>query len=140
MKYDNFISYRRKYGGYIAKLIFDALKRRGERTFFDVHSMRQGEYPAQIRKAISQSEYVIVILTPGCLEECVEDQEDWMRYEIAYALNQKKKIVTVMADEFKFPKELPEDIEDIPRIQGIELDIKKVTLDPEFEELKNYLE
>lgn len=45
-----------------------------------------------------------------------------------------------MADEFKFPKELPEDIEDIPRIQGIELDIKKVTLDPEFEELKNYLE
>lgn len=140
MKYDNFISYRRKYGGYIAKLIFDALKRRGERTFFDVHSMRQGEYPAQIRKAISQSEYVIVILTPGCLEECVEDQEDWMRYEIAYALNQKKKIVTVMADEFKFPKELPEDIENIPRIQGIELDIKKVTLDPEFEELKNYLE
>lgn len=140
MKYDNFISYRRKYGGYIAKLIFDALERIGERTFFDVHSMRQGEYPAQIREAINQSKYVIVILTPGCLEECVEDREDWMRCEIAYALKQNKKIVTVMADEFQFPKELPEDIEDISCIQGIKLDIEKVMRDQEFEELKNYLE
>ena len=140
IKYDNFISYRRKYGGYIAKLIYDALERSRERTFFDVNSMRQGEYPAQIREAISQSEYVIVILTPGCLEECEEEHEDWMRYEIAYALKQKKKIVTVMADEFQFPKKLPDDIKEVSHMQGVELDIKKVMLDPEFEELKNYLE
>lgn len=140
IKYDNFISYRRKYGGYIAKLLFDALKRSGERTFFDVHSMRQGEYPEQIREAISQSAYVIVILTPGCMEEWEDNQEDWMRYEIAYALEKKKKIVTVMADEFQFPKELPDDIKNISHMQGVELDIKKVMLDPEFEELKNYLE
>lgn len=139
-EYDNFISYRRKYGGYIAKLIFDALNRRGDRTFFDVHSMRQGEYPVQIRNAICQSEYVIVILTPGSLDECMEDQSDWMRYEIAYALENEKKIVTVMVDGFRFPEMLPEDIEAISYVQGVELDIKKVMLDPDFEELKKYLE
>ena len=138
--YDNFISYRRKYGGYIAKLIFDALNKRGDRTFFDVHSMRQGEYPEQIREAICGSEYVIVILTPGSLDGCVKEQADWMRYEIAYALKKGKKIVTVMADEFQFPEEMPEDIEAISRVQGVEIDIKKVMLDPEFEELKKYLE
>ena len=140
MKYDNFISYRRKYGGYIGKLIFDALERRGDRTFFDVHSMQRGEYPAQIREAIDQSEYVIVVLTPGCLDGCVKEQEDWMRYEISYALEKEKKIVTVMADEFQFPEELPKDIEAISHVQGVELDIKKISLDPEFEELKKYLE
>ena len=63
-----------------------------------------------------------------------------MRYEIAYALKKGKKIVTVMADEFQFPEEMPEDIEAISRVQGVEIDIKKVMLDPEFEELKKYLE
>ncbi len=33
-----------------------------------------------------------------------------------------------------------EDIEAISRVQGVEIDIKKVMLDPEFEELKKYLE
>ena len=94
----------------------------------------------QIRNAICQSEYVIVILTPGSLDECMEDQSDWMRYEIAYALENEKKIVTVMVDGFRFPEMLPEDIEAISYVQGVELDIKKVMLDPDFEELKKYLE
>lgn len=123
-KYDIFISYRRIYGGYIAQHIFTELRRRGYNPFFDLNSMRLGDFDEQIERRLSQSKVVIAVLTPGSLERCIADEEDWVYKELCYALEYNKKIITVRVDDFKCPEDLPEKLKKIDVKHGISMKIE----------------
>ena len=117
-KYQIFISYRREGGADLAGRIADQLKISGYKVFFDVETMRSGNFNTQLFKAIDQCSDVVVVLPPHALDRC-RNKNDWVRQEIAYALKKGKNIVPIMMRGFKFPFFMPKDISDIKIMQGI---------------------
>lgn len=122
MSYDIFISYRRKGGDVTAKHLYDLLTRDGYSVSFDVDTLRSGDFDVELLKRIDECTDFIVILNEGVFDRMLttEKQEDWLRNELAYALKKKKNIIPIMLAGFsEFPKNLPEDVVDISRKNGI---------------------
>ena len=119
MKYDVFISYRRDGGEYTAKIIHDKLTELGYHVFFDVESLRSGQFNLKLLNIIEECTDFISVLSPNSLERC-ENENDWVRLEIAHALKKEKNVVPVLLRGFQFPNELPEDIDKIRHQSGIE--------------------
>lgn len=149
--YDVFISYRREGADGTARLIYDWLKDDGYRVAFDLESLRNGEWDDQILEIIRKCKDVVVVLNPGALDRCVKwakenpesveiDENDWMRREIACALENRKNVIPIMLRDFNFPpsKTIPNDIRAISRQQAIEARTMK-RLDGTIKELEGYL-
>lgn len=95
MAYDIFISYRRKGAGAgVAGELQAKLENLGYKVFLDVDEIGSGQFPEQIERAISECKDFILVLSPGTLDRCVEE-EDWVRREILQAQNQNKNIIGV---------------------------------------------
>lgn len=122
--YEVFISYRRKYGAYVARLVYNELRNKGKNVFYDIKTMKSGRFDKQIRKAIQKSEYVIVVLTPGCLDK--RKEEDWMRKELEFALENDKQIINLLVDGFEFPEELPENLKEVTKRHGIHINAEYI--------------
>ena len=118
-KYQIFISYRRDGGESLARLLEYKLTDRGFRVFFDVESLRSGDFNKALFEKIAECTDVLVVLPPHGLDRCA-DPNDWVRLEIARALELKKNVIPVMMRNFEFPKTLPEDIDAIQHMNGIE--------------------
>lgn len=136
MAYQIFVSYRRDGGEALACLISERLKQQGFETFYDVESLRSGKFNEAIFSVINDCEDVIVVLPPNGLDRC-KNEEDWVRKEIAYALQTNKNIVPVMMRNFDFPEELPEDIDELRNFQGISANMEY--FDAAFEKLLSML-
>jgi len=119
MKYDVFISYRREGGEYTAKIIHDRLTELGYHVFFDVESLRSGQFNLKLFNIIEECTDFISVLSPNSLDRC-ESENDWVRLEIAHALKKGKNVVPVLLRGFQFPEELPEDIDKIRHQSGLE--------------------
>lgn len=108
---DVFISYRRKGGFYPARLLYTLLEIEHRNPFLDLERLKAGRFDEHIYEILEKCDAVLIILTEGCLDRCV-DEEDWMRKEIIKALEVKKsrniKIIPVVIDDFEIPKELPD--------------------------------
>jgi hypothetical protein len=113
-----FISYRRDGGDITAKLICEALKNRGYDTFYDYDALKGGVFDAQIRQEIINCSDMILVLPQNALDRCVND-DDWVRQEVALALENRKNIVPVMLRGFEFPEVLPEDIDKVRYYNGV---------------------
>ena len=61
-KYDIFISYRRTGGFESANLIAEKLRGMGYSVFFDVESLRSGEFNKQLYNVIEQCKDFVVVL------------------------------------------------------------------------------
>lgn len=118
-KYDIFISYRRDGGEYTAKILRDRLEELGYNVFFDVESLRSGDFNTKLYSVIDQCKDFLLILSPNALDRCV-NQDDWVRREIEYALQQEKNIIPVMLRGFSFPDVLPEPLALIRYKNGLE--------------------
>lgn len=116
-KFQIFISYRRDGGDALAGRIGDRLKMHGYDVFHDVESMLSGPFNEQIYYAIESAQAVLVILSKGALDRCIND-DDWVRREIAYAISNNKKIIPVFTNGFSFPDILPKDIDKIRYFEG----------------------
>lgn len=116
--YQIFVSYRRDGGDALAGRLADRLKAMGYSVFYDVESMRSGTFNTQILQAISQCSDFLLVLPPRALDRC-SDPNDWVRREVAYALQCNKNIIPVMMRGFEFPEYLPEDIAKLRSIEGI---------------------
>ncbi len=150
-----FISYRRVGGEDMAGRIADRLSSLGYNVFYDVESMRAGKFNLQIYSAIDSCSDVLVILPPNALDRC-SDPEDWVRIEIAYAIQKKKNIIPILMRGFSFPDELPENISALKVYEGIKvpdgffdammtrllslLDCKNTLKKVDSEEIGNYTE
>ena len=111
-KYDIFISYRRDGGAETAKHLRDILTAKGYSVFFDTDSLRNGAFNQELINVIRNCKDFILILSPNALDRCVNDG-DWVRQEIACALESDKNIVPVMHKNFRFPEKLPDDIDNV---------------------------
>ncbi|MCR5521674.1 MAG: toll/interleukin-1 receptor domain-containing protein [Lachnospiraceae bacterium] len=121
--YDIFISYRRENGASTAKHLRDILTSKGYRVFFDTDSLRSGDFNRELLDVIKGCTDFIIILSPNALDRCVNEQ-DWVRQELACALDHGKNIVPVMSDKFVFPETLPKDVDAIRWKNGIAVNIE----------------
>ncbi|MCR5094509.1 MAG: TIR domain-containing protein [Lachnospiraceae bacterium] len=118
-KYDIFISYRRQGGDNAAKSIRDALDHRGYRVFFDVESLRSGNFNTKLFDVIDECSDFLLILSPGGMDRCA-NEDDWVRQEIEHALEKGKNIIPIMLRGFEFPPELPPSLEPVRFRNGLE--------------------
>ena len=110
MAYDIFISYRRKGAGAgVAGELQAKLENLGHKVFLDVDEIGSGQFPVQIEQAIESCNDFLLVLSPGTLDRCVEE-DDWVRREIVNAQNLNKNIIGVGLPGFKMPE--PEDLPD----------------------------
>ena len=119
MQYDIFISYRRDGGEYTAKILRDQLEQMGYRVFFDVESLRSGDFNTKLYSVIDECKDFLLVLSPKALDRCV-NQDDWVRCEIEHALQKEKNIIPVMLRGFSFPQTLPDSIEPLRYKNGLE--------------------
>lgn len=118
MKHDVFISYRRDGGEYTAKILRDRLDELGYAVFFDVESLRSGDFNTKLYSVIEECKDFILVLSPGALDRC-RNEDDWVRREVEYALERGKNIVPVMLRGFEFPEVLPSSMEQLRFKNGI---------------------
>lgn len=118
LQYDVFISYRRDGGEFLAHNLYERLNSRGFSVFQDVESLRSGNFNTALYDVIEHCTDVIVLLPAHGLDRCVSD-EDWVRKEIAYALERDKNIVPIFMPGFEWPEALPPDICPLRNINGL---------------------
>ena len=123
LPYQIFISYRRDGGAETAKHLRDVLTERGYRVFFDTDSLRSGDFNRRLIDVIDACEDFIVILTPGSLDRCA-NENDWVRIELSRALSKGKNVVPVMSQDFRFPETLPEDIDALRWKNGVAVNVE----------------
>ena len=122
-----FISYRREEGGILAMALYQQLTEHRLDAFFDVESIRAGQFDTIILNQIAARPYFLLVLTPGTLERA-GDPGDWVRREIEQALMTRRVIVLVHTPNFDFgdlERFLPGDLgQQVGRFNGQELPLK----------------
>ena len=113
-KYDIFISYRRECSEVFATLLKYVLEREGYIVFLDSTELTDGKFDKRIMDAIDSSSVFLFILAPHSLDKCVDDNEDWVRKEIEYAVSKEKHIVPVNPDKAfsEFPCGTPDKLKE----------------------------
>ena len=115
-----FISYRRKHGDAVAFLLHEKLTNLGYKAFYDVDSINNGRFDEKIFEIMDSCDNVIVVLSPNALDRCI-NEEDWLRKEIAYAIENKKNIIPLVMDGFEWPSSLPDDIDSLRYYNAVTL-------------------
>lgn len=118
MAYQIFISYRRNGGEALAYLLNEKLTNIGYSVFYDIESLASGKFNDKLFEVIDSCEDVIVVLPPNGLDRC-SDENDWVRLEVAYALEKKKNLIPVMMNGFFWPEHMPENIADLKNYNGL---------------------
>ena len=115
-----FISYRREGGELFARSITEHFLRKYKMIdmFYDVESMRTGDFNRQIFREIKKRDCMILLLPKNALDRCV-NPDDWVRLEIACALQCGKPIIPMEMEGFEWPQELPADINAVRYKQGM---------------------
>lgn len=110
-KYDIFLSYRRSEGKDIARMMKESLERKGYRVFLDMDELQDGVFDKRILDAIKQAPVYMILMTTHCFDRC-QNESDWVRQEIEYALISKKTIIPINPDKqfAGFDKNCPEHI------------------------------
>ncbi len=127
MKYDIFISYRRKGGYETAKHLYDLLTMDGYTVSFDIDTLRNGDFDTALLQRIDECTDFILILNKGAFDRTLDPgfnpKNDWLRNELAYALKRNKNVIPVMLEGFDgFPEDLPDDICKVVRKNGPKYD------------------
>jgi TIR domain len=118
--YDVFISYRRKHASELAQLIRRELEDRRLHVFLDVRELGAGRFDEQLLRRIARATDFVVVLTPGCLDEC-QRPGDWLAKEIGHAFDTGRNVVPVAVGGFECPpaQQLPPELVELPRQQWV---------------------
>ncbi len=118
MNYQVFVSYRRMGGEALAYLVYEKLSNLGYKVFYDIESLSSGKFNTKLYEVIDLCKDVIVILPPGGLDRCADD-EDWLRYEISYAIEKGKNLIPVFMNGFQWPENMPDNIIELKNYNGV---------------------
>lgn len=124
-KYDVFISYHRKSGAGFARMLQQALARKGYRCFLDVDAVQDGEFQEKILCALRLASNFLFVLTDGALER-ISDPNDHIRIELEEAIRLRRKIVVAAPRGCRggfCNVKLPESLAELSRIQVTLLDV-----------------
>lgn len=127
MANDIFISYRRDGGHKTAKHLYDLLIRDGYTVSFDIDTLRSGDFDTELLRHIDECTDFILILNKTAFDRSLDPncdrKRDWVRNELAYALEKNKNVIPIMINGFtEFPDNLPEDIAAVARKNGPKYD------------------
>ena len=124
-----FISYRRSDTQHLAGRIADRLRDDKDITevFLDVDGILPGEdFAAKIEMAIAECSVCLILIGPNWLgRESVRfrilDEHDFIRLETGAALTSGRKVIPVLVENTSMPlaDDLPEDLKQLPRLNGI---------------------
>lgn len=122
MKYDVFISYRRKGGSNMAEQLKMVLRHRHyaeKRIFMDTYSLRAGNYVEDLEQAIKESMNVVVVVTKGCFDG-LSEKSNWVK-EITTALKLGKNVVPIYYDGITEvnPEDLPYCLKEFPQTNAV---------------------
>lgn len=125
MNYDIFISYRREGGYDTAQHLYNLLTRDHYHVSFDIDTLRNGDFDKSLLNRIDQCKDFILIVDQHAfdrtLDPTFDPNKDWMRQELAYALEKGKNIIPVFLAGVKgFPDNLPDDIKAVEKKNGPE--------------------
>ncbi len=128
-KYDIFISYRRENGEDKARILNQYLNAVGYKVFFDHESGMTGEFETEILAAVEIAPVFLILLTPNCLDRCI-NEDDWVRREVERAYRFKKEIIPIRPnyDNSMFnglPQDTPEYITRLSKLEFAEIDFHK---------------
>ena len=132
--YEVFISYRRKTGSLLARMLYYALKSWGVNAFFDYNSIRSGMFNEAIYDAIEKADCFILLLTPDALTPCADNENDWVRKEIEYAIANNKLIIPVMPSNLKVQEVMPDVLPDRMEKALRNLQVSRVDMEDLFAE------
>lgn len=113
-----FISYRRSASSGHAGRLYDRLIENfgAENVFLDVEKIPPGEtFSSYLLAKIDECDIFLLMLGEGTLDRTI-NEEDWVRREIAYALQHENiTVIPVLQDGYTMPppETLPTDIQDI---------------------------
>ena len=129
-----FISYRRDDASSEAIAINNVLRQEfgKDSVFLDTSSLQAGSvWPEDIQISLRRAETVLVIIGPNWLragsnnwgQRRIDQDNDWVRQEIALALSANKRIIPVLVAGGTVPPSsvLPEPIESLSQRQAIEI-------------------
>src|SRR5579859_2915259 len=118
-----FISYRRKSWPSVRLLEEELGKQIVGRIFVDYKSIDDTDFERSIMHHLRESDIVLVVVTEDTFApNRIHNENDWVRREIALALEMKKPIIPILIDNYPLPSSasLPENIRDITKMQTIE--------------------
>jgi SAM-dependent methyltransferase len=123
-----FVSYRRIDTSWAAGRLCDYLRTQFHENhiFHDIDSITIGQdFVEIIEKALISCEVVLVIIGRNWVREIKKraNEEDWVRKEIATAINLERTIIPVLIDGAKMPSisDLPSEIADMARINAMKI-------------------
>ena len=134
-----FVSYRRNDSADVTGRIYDRLSSRfgSEQVFKDVDSIPLGrDFREVINTAVAKASVVVVVVgrnwigrEEGLTHARILDQTDFVRTEVAAALQQDKAVIPVLVGNAKMPSEsdLPDEIKSFAYRNGV-----NVRPDPDF--------
>jgi hypothetical protein len=104
-------------------VIRERLQKRNIKSFLDVDDLKSHYFDERLYREIENSPNFIIILTPGCLDRCV-NEEDWLRKEILHAIETQRNIIPILKDGFSFSclsglKGIPPEFSQLPRHHAI---------------------
>lgn len=141
MKYDVFLSYRRKGGFETAKHLFDLLTKDGYKVCLDLDTLREGDFNKELLRRIDDCQDFILIVDAHAFDRSVDPdylpQRDWLRQELSYALKQGKNVIPVLLAGAVFPDNLPSDISQVAYKNGPSYSFEY--FDSFYDKLKKFL-
>lgn len=91
-----FLSYRRQQDETTARLIKQELSARGFDVFLDVDDLGPSpRFDERLLEEVGSRHGFVLLLSPGSLDRCA-DEQDWLRREIAHALDTGRRVVPVL--------------------------------------------
>ncbi len=137
---DIFVSYRRRDSPATVGRLIDHMKARfgKERVFRDLESTDYGQdFRKVIDNALVESEIVLVVIGRDWLaakdengKPRLQDDQDWVRFEVSRAFELKKKVIPVLVDNASMPSTslVPNDMQALTKLSAA-----KVREDPDFD-------
>jgi hypothetical protein len=127
-----FISYRRSDSAAYAGRVWDRLERDLGRDFLfmDVDAIPLGaNFPTVLHEEVAKCSVLLAVIGPNWLlvdehgNRRLDDPNDWMRVEIAAALQRNIPVIPILLDGAKIPRadQLPEDLKELASRQGMHI-------------------
>ncbi|MBX3667302.1 MAG: toll/interleukin-1 receptor domain-containing protein [Rhodocyclaceae bacterium] len=127
-----FISYRRQDTAAVAGRLYDHLARAfgPDKVFRDIYRIAPGaEFARVIEQRMAESDAALILIGPRWLERDaagarrIDAEHDFVRREIAQALQQQKAVVPILVDGTAMPSgaDLPADIASLVRFNALDL-------------------
>lgn len=136
--HDIFFSYRHGNSSGDARALHERLKNLYEISF-DVENIYSGELPDILYKRIDECTDFIIFVAKDTFDRTLnslDDKDDWVRIELAYALKCNKNVIPIKVRIDDFPRNLPPDIAQICHKSGPKYD--DYYFDAFVEKLRNY--